>query len=144
MFNDFNTAGALKEAGMYYPQRAHAMTSGVLVWSVLFIFIFLYVVFFCLRFVSFTQCFLSVCITHSLFSFGFFLHLFRNMCVLIATFQRYFTHIVRGGSVLFAQKTVVPNESPRKSLSHNDVSVIIINHTPSLGITKNFQMNKSK
>jgi len=34
--------------------------------------------------------------------------------------------------------------STRKSLSHNDVSVIMINHIPSLGITKNFKMNKSK
>jgi len=30
-----------------------------------------------------------------------------------------------------------------KSLSHEDVSVIIINHIPSLGITKNFKKNKS-
>ena len=31
-----------------------------------------------------------------------------------------------------------------KSLSHEDVSAIIINHIPSLGITKNFKKNKSK
>jgi hypothetical protein len=30
-----------------------------------------------------------------------------------------------------------------KSLSHEDVSVIIINHIPSLGITKNFKKNQS-
>jgi hypothetical protein len=30
-----------------------------------------------------------------------------------------------------------------KSLSHEDVSVIIINHISSLGITKNFKKNQS-
>jgi len=34
--------------------------------------------------------------------------------------------------------------STRQSLTHNDVSVIIINHVPSLEITKNFKKNKSK
>ena len=33
--------------------------------------------------------------------------------------------------------------STRKSLSHEDVSVIIIHHIPSLGITKNFKKNQS-
>jgi hypothetical protein len=34
--------------------------------------------------------------------------------------------------------------STRKSLSHVEVSVIIINHIPSLRITKNFKKNQSK
>jgi len=33
--------------------------------------------------------------------------------------------------------------STRRSLSHEDVSVIIINHIPSLEITKNFKKNQS-
>jgi hypothetical protein len=38
MVNEFNTAVALKEAGMYHPLRAHAITSGVLA---VYVYIFL-------------------------------------------------------------------------------------------------------
>jgi hypothetical protein len=34
--------------------------------------------------------------------------------------------------------------SKRRSLSHEDVSVMIINHIPSLGIKKNFKKNQSQ
>ena len=117
----------------------------------LFVFVCLFVCLFILFIFVFVSCLVrNVAWVSGLsipYSPSVFFNLYLGICVcLMPHFSDISIISYVGGQYYLLRKPEYPMKaaySTRKLLSHEDVSVIKINHKPSLGITKNLKMNQS-